>query len=105
MDAQDLTPTDLRVLEFINKKLYVLGLLQEEIKDLKVSFEFTHQQISGLQRDNIKLHSTFVSFTSQGDFLKKENKLLKEAVLDVQSRSSILVPSWPSLSTFSRKCT
>lgn len=87
MDAQDLTPTDLRVLEFINKKLDVLGLLHEEIKDLKESLEFTYQQISGLQRDNFELRSTLSSFISQGDFLKKENKLQKEAVLDVQSRS------------------
>ncbi|MDG2555531.1 hypothetical protein P7M41_26415, partial [Vibrio parahaemolyticus] len=54
---------------------------------LKVSLEFTYQQISDLQQNNAELRSTLAAVTSDVDLLKKENKLLKETVLDVQSRS------------------
>ncbi len=41
--------------ESINKKLEVHGMPNQEIKDLKVSLEFTHQQINNLQRHNAEL--------------------------------------------------
>lgn len=86
-DTQDLLSSEFSVLESINKKLEVLGMLHQEIKDLKVSLEFTYQQISDLQQNNAELRSTLAAVASDVDLLKKENKLLKETVLDVQSRS------------------
>jgi len=86
-DTQDLLSSEFSVLESINKKLEVLGMLHQEIKDLKVSLEFTYQQISDLQQNNAELRSTLAAVTSDVDLLKKENKLFKETVLDVQSRS------------------
>ena len=47
-DTEDLaTTTDVQVsvLESINKKLDVLSLLHQEIKELKASLEFTHRHI------------------------------------------------------------
>lgn len=87
-DTSDLT-TDIQVsvLKSINKKLDVLSMLHDEIKELKVSLEFTHHQISDLQNCNTKLRSSLKTVTSEVDFLKKENKLLRERVLDIQSRS------------------
>lgn len=88
-DTQDLEVTDIQVsvLESINKKLDILSLLHQEIKDLKASLEFTHQQIEDLQRDNTELRSTLTAVTSEVNTLKKENKTLRETVLDIQSRS------------------
>lgn len=88
-DTQDLEVTDIQVsvLESINKKLDILSLLHQEIKDLKASLEFTHQQIEDLQRDNNELRSTLTAVTSEVDTLKKENTTLRETVLDIQSRS------------------
>ncbi len=88
-NTHDLKTTNIQinVLESINKKLEVLCLLLQEIKDLKVSLEFTHQQIDNLQRDNAELHSTLASVSLEVDLLKKENNFLKEPVLDIQNRS------------------
>lgn len=84
----DLT-TDIQVsiVKSINKKLDVLSMLHNELKELKVSLEFTHHQISDLQNHNTELCSSLKTVTSEVDFLKKENKLLRETVLDIQSRS------------------
>ncbi|KAL7378671.1 hypothetical protein ABVT39_017104 [Epinephelus coioides] len=60
-DTQDLLSSEFSVLESINKKLEVLGMLHQEIKDLKVSLEFTYQQISDLQQNNAELRSTLAA--------------------------------------------
>ena len=88
-DTQDLDTSgiQLSVLESINKKLDVLGILHEEIKELRASLEFTHQQISDLQRDNSELCSALTSVNNEVSILQKENKFLKETVLDIQTRS------------------
>ena len=71
-DTQDLETTDIQVsvLESINKKLDVLSLLHQEIKDLKASLEFTHQQIADLQRDNTELRSALTDVSSEVSTLK-----------------------------------
>lgn len=86
-DTTDLMTVDIGVLESINKKLEMVAIVYDEIKELKASLEFTYQQIGDLQRDNAELRSVVSSISSEVDLLKKENKLLKETVLDVQSRS------------------
>ncbi|KAL7380221.1 hypothetical protein ABVT39_013954 [Epinephelus coioides] len=63
-DTQDLLSSEFSVLESINKKLEVLGMLHQEIKDLKVSLEFTYQQISDLQQNNAELRSTLAAVTT-----------------------------------------
>lgn len=55
-------------------------MLQQEIQDLRISLEFTHQQLANLQRENAKL-----KLCSQTDIIKKEHKILKETVLDIQT--------------------
>ncbi|XP_077411427.1 adenylate kinase 7 isoform X15 [Vanacampus margaritifer] len=88
-DTDDLTTTEVSVsmLESINKKLEVLSLICEDVKGLKVSIEFFSQQVSDLQRDNAEIHSTLVTVSAELETVKKENKMLKETILDVQSRS------------------
>lgn len=46
-------------------------MLHMEIKDLKVSLEFTYQQINDLQRDNAKLNSTLTTVSSEVDLPEK----------------------------------
>lgn len=82
-DTDNLHTTNIQVsvLESINWKLDILGMLHQKIKDLRSSLEFTHHQIGDLHRDNAEL------LTSQIVTIQKENKTLKETFLDIQTQS------------------
>lgn len=58
------------VLECINKRLDVLGMLHQEIKDLRKNLEFTHQQIG---RETILNSNTLSSFLDGCNTKRKEN--------------------------------
>lgn len=58
-------------LQSINKTLDILGMLQQEIKDLKSYLEFTFQQTGELQRDNVKLKAPVESVTVQMEIIQK----------------------------------
>lgn len=58
---------------------------------MRISLEFTHQQIANLQRENATL-----KLCSQTDIIKKEHKILKETVFDTQTinmRGNLTLPS------------
>ena len=81
------THVQVSVLQSIHKKLNILSMLHQEIKDLRSSLEFTYNQITDLQTDNTQLHITVKLLTSQTSTIQKENKTLKETILDIQTQS------------------
>lgn len=90
-DTDDLNVSEIKVsvslLESINNKLDILGMLHQEFKDLKSSLEFTYQQIGDLQKHNVELKTSVDTLTIQMQSLAKENKTMKETILDIQTRS------------------
>ena len=78
---------EVSVLDSINKKLDLLFVLHQEIRDLKESLEFTQQQLQEVQQDNAELRSALTSVSSEVEQLRKNNRELKETILDVQARS------------------
>lgn len=87
-DTNDLqtTKTEVCLLASINKKPDLLVSLHEDINDICNSLEFAHN-ITSLQNTNQDLHTSFKSFTDQMQAVTKENKLMKETILDLQTRS------------------
>ncbi len=88
-DTDDLQTTTIEVsiLASINKKLDLLIPLNDEIKEIRNSLEFAHQSIITLQKANQDLHKSVNTLNEQMHTVSKENKLLKETVLDLQTRS------------------
>lgn len=88
-DTNDLQTTEIEVslLASINNKLDLLTHLHQELKDIRTSLEYAHNQIHTVQKANAELHSTVTTLNQQMDTLWKENKLIKEAMLDLQTRN------------------
>ena len=62
-------------------------LFRSDIRDLKTSLEFSFEQIKDLQHDTNNMKFTVNSLTTELDKINKENKTLRETLLDVQCRS------------------
>ncbi|XP_057688273.1 uncharacterized protein LOC130913584 [Corythoichthys intestinalis] len=72
----------------IDKKISIaLEILQGEIKELKESLVFTQQEVVYLKSQNDILKGAFESTAGLLESMKKENKIMKESILDLQSRS------------------
>lgn len=72
----------------IDKKISIaLEILQAEIKDLKESLVFTQHEVTFLKSQNAILRNAFETTTGTLESIKKENKIIKESMLDIQSRS------------------
>ncbi|KAI2657430.1 M-phase phosphoprotein 9 [Labeo rohita] len=81
-----MTTIEVGLLESINNKLAILEILHQDINDLKSSLEFSQSQIESLQKENNEMHTKISELTKTINSLKTENKLLKEAILDIQCR-------------------
>lgn len=88
-DTDDLQTTQIEVsvLTSINKKLDLLVSMHEEIKDMRKSLEFAHNQIETLQKSNQDLQASVKTLTQGLQNITAENKLMKETILDIQTRS------------------
>lgn len=88
-DTDDLhtTEVEVSVLASINKKLDILVTSHEELKDMRESLEFAHNQIGTLQQSNQELQTSITTLTQQMQKVSAENKQMKETILDIQTRS------------------
>ena len=96
-DTEDLdtdSKVEVGVLQSINTKLLrmetqlsLIDVLHKDIRDLKTSLEFSFEQIKDLQHDTNNMKFTVNSLTTELDKINKENKTLRETLLDVQCRS------------------
>ena len=88
-DTDDLLTSaeEVSLMTSINKKLDILIPLHQEVKEITRSLEFAHEHIMTLQTANKELHSSVQILTDQMQKITAENKLLKETVLDLQTRS------------------
>lgn len=71
----------------INNKLDLLVTLHEEIKELRLSLDFTHNYIEKLEQSNNSLQTTVKTLSEKMDSVIKDNKSMKETILDIQTRS------------------
>ncbi|CDQ84880.1 unnamed protein product [Oncorhynchus mykiss] len=81
---------DVDLLKYINErlaKLDILDILREDINALCASLKFSQCQIDDLRKENTTLKGTVDSIHSKVEVVQRENKLLKESLLDVQCRS------------------
>uniref|UniRef100_A0A8C5FVN2 Uncharacterized protein n=1 Tax=Gadus morhua TaxID=8049 RepID=A0A8C5FVN2_GADMO len=87
-DTEDLPTIDIEVsvLASINKKLDLLVTLHQEIKDISDSLDFAHHHIVTLQQSNQELQTTVESLSEQMQAITKENKRMKDNILDLQAR-------------------
>lgn len=88
------TKLKLRSGQSINNKLDLLVTLHNEIKDLCLSLEFAHTQIIHLKQSNNSLQTTIKALTENMDLVMKENKMLKEIILDIQTGSMRTKPDF-----------
>lgn len=88
-DTDDLLTSgdEVSLMASINKKLDILIPLHQEVRDITHSLEFAHEHIITLQKVNKELHTSIQSLSDQMQRITAENKLLKETVLDLQTRS------------------
>lgn len=88
-DTTDLTTQEVEVsvLTNINKKLDMLITIHEELNDIRNSLELAHSQIAILQISNQELRTSVTSLTQQMEYVTAENKVMKETILDIQTRS------------------
>ncbi len=88
-DTDDLqtTTTEVSLLDSINRKLDKLMELHKEVTDIRDSLEFAHNNIISLQQTNHDLQTSVKALSEQMHIVTKENKLLKESILDIQTRS------------------
>lgn len=70
-DTNDLQTTEIEVslLASINNKLDLLTHLHQELKDIRTSLEYAHNQIHTVQKANAELHSTVTTLNQQMDTL------------------------------------
>jgi len=61
--------------------------LHNEMKELRSSLEFAYTHIEKLEQSNTSLQMNVESLNKQMDTIIKENKLMKETILDIQTRS------------------
>ena len=81
---------DVDLLKSINErlaKLDILDILQEDINALCASLVFSQCQIDDQRKENTALKGTVDSIHSKVEVVQRENKQLKESLLDVQCRS------------------
>ncbi len=86
-DLQTTTEVEVSVLQSINKKLDLLVTLHDKIKELRTSLDFAHNYIQKLEQSNNSLHTSVKTLTENMDLVMKENKKMKETILDIQTRS------------------
>jgi hypothetical protein len=77
--------TDL--LKSINDKLGILELVSKDIKDLKASLEMSDEKTATLEKETHALKGTVNKIETEMNEFKKENNVLKECLLDIQTRS------------------
>jgi peptidoglycan hydrolase CwlO-like protein len=94
MDTDNLSfspPVMVRVetdmLKLINDKLGILELVSKDIKKLKTSKEMSDEKSTTLKKQTNKLKGTVNKTENDVNELKKENIFLREALLDIQTRS------------------
>lgn len=68
-------------------KLEIPVELQNDIQDLKESLEYIQAQMADLKKENDPLKGTVSTIQKTIDNVERENKRLKEAMLDLQCRS------------------
>lgn len=88
-DTSDLPTAEVEVsvLTSINKKLDLLVTLHSEIKELRASLEFAHNHIEKLEQANTSLQTTVKDLGEKMNSVIKDNKNMKETILDLQTRS------------------
>lgn len=86
-DLQTTTEVEVSVLHSINKKLDLLVTLHNEIKELCTSLDFAQSYIEKLEQSNNTLHTSVETLTKNMDLVMKENRKMKETILDIQTRS------------------
>ena len=77
--------TDL--LKSINDKLGILELVSKDIKELKASLEMSDEKAATLEKETHALKGTVNKIETEMNEFKKENNVLKECLLDIQTRS------------------
>lgn len=77
--------TDL--LKSINDKLGILELVSKDIKELKASLKMSDEKAATLEKDTNKLKGPVNKIETEVNELKKENIVLRDALLDIQTRS------------------
>lgn len=78
---------DISLLASINKKLDLLPTMHNDIQELRRSIDFAHDRIQTLEQFNTQLQTTVEALTREMDLVKQQNKLFKETLLDLQTRS------------------
>lgn len=80
---------DASLLESINarlSKLDMLDSLQEDIRELKTSLEFSQKQIEDLTKENAILKGVVKEVQRSAASITLDNKRMKETLLDIQCR-------------------
>ena len=88
-ESSSMIEVDAAVLDSINarlSKLDMLDALQQDIRDLKASLEFSQSQIEELRKENAVLKRTVKEVQQSTASLTLEKKRMKESVLDLQCR-------------------
>lgn len=81
---------DISLMRSINErlgKLEILVEMQQDLRDLRASLEFSQAQIDDIRKENEALKRSMVSIENTTAKVTRENKQLKEMLLDIQSRS------------------
>ena len=90
LSGERFTDMDVDLLKSFNEglaKLDNLDILREDINALCARLEFTQHQIHHLRQHNTTLKGTVDSIHSKVEVVQRENKQLKESLLDVKCRS------------------
>lgn len=68
-------------------KLDILVELQNDLRELKKSLEFSQAQIEDLRKENDSLKGTVLTIQKEMKIIQKESRQYKAALLDIQCRS------------------
>lgn len=71
----------------VDARLNLMEILHQEFQAMRESLEFSQQQVVSLAAENKELRGSVKSLTEGMSQLCKDNKYLKETVLDLQARS------------------
>lgn len=71
----------------LDARLALVELLHKEFQDLKISLEFSQQQVASLTSENQQLRGAVKTLTEEVSQLSGDNRKCKESILEIQSRS------------------
>ena len=81
---------EIALLQSIDKrlaKLQILDVMREELGKLRASQEYSQMQIDDLMSENVVLKCSIQTVENKVAAIEKENKQLRETLLDFQCRS------------------